>query len=167
MGRNGFKVLITLTAFGIFLASPGVHPNAEEGSSMKSEESTGQAVDYGDLELRITGLRNDDGQVLAALFSSPQGFPDHIDKAAKVVTGPIAGGKAIIRLKQIQYGTYALGVLHDEDSDGDLKTNFIGMPLEGYGTSNNVKSFWGPPSFEKTKFQVQGDVTVLEIRMNY
>ena len=54
-------------------------------------------------------------------------------------------------------GDYAVTIFHDKNSDGKLNTNFIGIPKEPYGFSNNPMALFGPPSYEKCLFQVKGD----------
>ncbi|NOS91716.1 MAG: DUF2141 domain-containing protein, partial [Cyclobacteriaceae bacterium] len=48
-------------------------------------------------------------------------------------------------------GTYGISVMHDANSNEKMDSNFIGMPKEGFGFSNNAKGSFGPPSYEKTK----------------
>ena len=42
-----------------------------------------------------------------------------------------------VRFNNLAPGSYVASVQHDEDGNGKLKTNFIGMPKEGIGLSNN------------------------------
>jgi uncharacterized protein (DUF2141 family) len=48
-----------------------------------------------------------------------------------------------------------------------LDKNFMGIPKEGYGASNNPRKKMGPPSFEETKFKLSGTLQVLEIKLMY
>ena len=57
-------------------------------------------------------------------------------------------------------GDYAVTIFHDKNNDGKLNTNFIGIPKEPYGFSNNPLAMFGPPSYEKCLFQVKGNTTV-------
>ena len=36
-------------------------------------------------------------------------------------------------------GLYAIAALHDEDGDGEMDKNFIGLPVEGYACSRNAQ----------------------------
>ncbi len=49
-------------------------------------------------------------------------------------------------------GTYALAIIHDENMDGKLATNFLGVPTEGYGFSSGAKATMSAPSFEAASF---------------
>ncbi|HWM85832.1 MAG TPA: DUF2141 domain-containing protein, partial [Kofleriaceae bacterium] len=60
----------------------------------------------------------------------------------------IRKGKARALLRQIPAGTYAVGVLHDEDGDHKMKTGMFGRPKEGYGASRDARGRFGPPRFD-------------------
>jgi len=64
-------------------------------------------------------------------------------------------------------GTYALAVIHDENRNGKLDTNWMGIPTEGYGFSNEAKALLGPPSFSAAKFQYDGGTLNLTISLRY
>jgi uncharacterized protein (DUF2141 family) len=64
-------------------------------------------------------------------------------------------------------GVYAVSVFHDENMNQKLDKNFVGVPKEGYGASNNPKKKMGPPSFEEAKFQLSGTEQSLEIKLMY
>lgn len=64
-------------------------------------------------------------------------------------------------------GVYAVSVFHDENMNQKLDKNFMGIPKEGYGASNNPKKKMGPPDFEETKFQLSGQAQSLEIKLMY
>ena len=64
-------------------------------------------------------------------------------------------------------GRYALAVIHDENMNGKLDTNRLGIPTEGYGFSNDVKGLLGPPSFAAASFAYGGRILELRIRLEY
>lgn len=64
-------------------------------------------------------------------------------------------------------GTYALAVVHDENMDGKLNTNFLGVPTEGYGFSSGAKASMSAPSFEAASFSYDGQNLDLTIRLHY
>ena len=115
----------------------------------------------------INGLRSDRGQVLCALFSSASDFPKKADKALAHAKSTILDGHATCEFNNIPSGTYAVSVFHDENSNGKLDTNFLGIPREGVGASNNAKGHFGPPKFGAAAFQHSGESTTLEISINY
>ena len=87
------------------------------------------------IHVEVSGLRSNKGQVLCALHSSAEGFPKKAEKAVARVSAKITERQAACDFTGIAAGTYAVAVVHDENSNGKLDTNFIGMPREGVGAS--------------------------------
>ena len=119
------------------------------------------------IHVDIDGLRSDRGQVLCALFSSAADFPKRADRAVAHAKSEISGRHATCEFQGVSPGTYALSVFHDENSNGKLDTNFLGIPREGVGASNNAKGHFGPPKFSAAAFQHSGGRINLKIRVNY
>jgi uncharacterized protein (DUF2141 family) len=63
-------------------------------------------------------------------------------------------------LTNLDPGQYAIILFHDENGNGKLDTNALGVPSEPYGFSNNVRGFLGPPTFQDAIMQVNGDKAV-------
>lgn len=108
-----------------------------------------------DLTVRIEGVRSADGDIRVALHRRADGvdFPDSagILKAAMRPAGK-AGDLVFAGLAP---GDYAIAAFHDEDRDGDLNTNLLGMPTEGYGFSNEARGTFGPPGFDAAAFTIR------------
>ena len=119
------------------------------------------------IHVEIDGLRNDKGQVLCALFSSANDFPKRNNKAVAHAKSDISRGHALCEFSGVPSGTYAVSVVHDENSNGKMDTNFMGIPREGVGSSNNAKGRFGPPKFEAAAFHFSGDRKDLKITINY
>jgi uncharacterized protein (DUF2141 family) len=58
---------------------------------------------------------------------------------------------------KIPYGKYAVTIFHDVNGDTELNSNFMGIPKEPYGFSNNPRAMFGPPSFEQSLFEFKED----------
>ncbi len=67
----------------------------------------------------------------------------------------------------IEPGTYALGVVHDENMNGKMDTNWLGVPEEGYGFSSGAKVSMSAPSFEDASFSYDGKELHLTIGLTY
>ena len=117
--------------------------------------------------VKITGFRNDKGQVICALFSSAADFPKNMDKARAVTKSQISGRQAVCEFAGVAPGTYGVSVIHDENSNGKLDTNFMGLPKEGVGSSNNVRPHFGPPKFAAAAFTFTGGKLELSITVIY
>jgi uncharacterized protein (DUF2141 family) len=119
------------------------------------------------IHVEIGGLRSDKGQMLCALHSSAEAFPKKADQAVARLTAKIAERQATCDFTGIAPGTYAVSVVHDENSNGKLDTNFIGMPREGVGASNDAKGHMGPPKFGAASFPYRGGRLELKIHIQY
>jgi uncharacterized protein (DUF2141 family) len=136
--------------------------------SQASAADPGNTVPTGSIMVRISKLRNTNGQLAAALFSTREGFPGKSAKALAKKFLPANDPKCEVVFDAVPYGSYAVSVYHDENSNGKLDTVFlIGMPKEGVGCSNNPKSSFGPPSFADAKFILEGREVVLNIDLKY
>ncbi len=121
------------------------------------------------LTVHVTGARNAKGQIRAALFQGARGFPNDASQAIQTQAADIDPQTltAQIVFTNLHDGVYAVSVFHDENRNQKLDKNFMGIPKEGYGASNNPKKKMGPPSFEETKFQLNGTDQSLEIKLIY
>jgi len=126
-------------------------------------------VPANEVSITITGFRNDRGQVLISLFKDGDGYPDKPEKAFRKSKATIvSGNKAIISFTGLPPGNYAAVVLHDENSNLKMDKNWLGLPKEGYGFSNNVMGNFGPPGFSKASFQHESDKqTTITIKLRY
>lgn len=120
------------------------------------------------IHVRILDIRNSTGAVACALFESPVGFPtEFLQSATNVVMIKIRHTQARCDFLDIPPGTYALAVIHDENVDGKLATNWLGFPKEGYGFSNNVRAMMSAPSFDAASFRYDGQNLDMRISLNY
>lgn len=108
----------------------------------------------GDIRVTVTSLASTKGQVLAALYNSSEGFPSNDSKVYRSVSATAEKPKTTLTFKDIPYGTYAIAILHDEDGDGEMDTNLLGIPQEGYGASNNPDAIFSAPTFEEARFEL-------------
>jgi uncharacterized protein (DUF2141 family) len=115
----------------------------------------------------VTGLRNDAGQVGCLLFGSADGFPREPNKAVARRLVPISGKAALCVFPPVRPGTYAVIAMHDENSNGKLDRNILGMPTEGFGTTGPDRGRFGPPKFEDAAFQYSGGAMTLSIMIRY
>ncbi len=102
------------------------------------------------LRVHVLGLRNDRGNVRCSLFSSAEGFPADTDQRAATIVAPISNRNATCQFAGIAPGIYAIVLFHDENADGSFNRNWIALPEEGYGFSNDARAYFRPPSFKES-----------------
>lgn len=116
-----------------------------------------QSKSTGTLTITIMRLQNSKGEVEAFLFNSKDGFPDDNKKVFKKVRAKITNGSCILTFENLPFGEYAGGAFHDENNNGKLDENFIGMPTEPIGLTNMQSlGVFNQPSYTKAKFQFNG-----------
>lgn len=119
------------------------------------------------IHVKILDIRNSTGAVACALFESPVGFPtEFLHSAINIMMIKIRDTQARCDFLDISPGTYALAVVHDENMDGKLGANWLGVPTEGYGFSNDARAFMSAPSFDAASFQYDGRNLDLTISLN-
>ena len=118
-----------------------------------------------ELEVVVTGLKNQKGDVHIALFNNAKHFPYH-EGIFREEKAKISSGETRLRFKNLSVGDYGVAIYHDENSNQDFDQGLFGIPLEDYGFSNNVGAFFGPPSFEAAKFKVAGTLTSVKINLD-
>lgn len=117
---------------------------------------TSNIVHSSDLIINITNLKTTQGKVQVALWDNSQGFPSDYNSAIEQQTINANGNKEAV-FKNLKQGEYAVGIFHDKNNDNTLNTNFMGIPKEGFGFSNNPKILFGPPNFSKSSFPINKD----------
>ncbi len=133
-------------------------------SLLMAQDSTSVNTQQGTLVVFLTDLPNDDGVVLVALTNSKENYEiennTFLGDSAKIVDGT-----SMVEFENIPFGTYAIKVFHDENEDGNLDTNFLGIPSEAYGFSNNATGSFGPAAWEDAKFTFLSQRDTLSIRV--
>src|SRR5262250_878150 len=128
-----------------------------------------QSKGTGRLTVRVTGARNTKGKIGVTLFQDAQGFPDDPSKAFRqqaVEIDPKTMSVEVV-FKDLPQGTFAVSGLHDENGNGKMDKNFVGMPKEGYGASNNPKKKRRAPTFDEAKFSLNSVEQSIEITLIY
>ncbi|MBF0366890.1 MAG: DUF2141 domain-containing protein, partial [Oligoflexia bacterium] len=80
---------------------------------------------------------------------------------------PIETSTAYFEWVGLPLGEYAVLIIHDENNNDRVDTNFFGIPKEGVGTSNNPVTRFRPPSFNQSKFELKDEETKLVIHTTY
>lgn len=104
------------------------------------------------VDVTVTGIRSTKGALSVCVMADKSGFPA-CEKAGTGIKQRVAitGGSMRVRFTGLATGDYAITAFHDEDGDGKLKTNFIGIPREGVGVSGKPG---GIPSFAKALVKI-------------
>jgi len=100
-----------------------------------------------DLTVEVKHVKPNAGVVFIGLYDKAADFP----ATQKGLTGQVieASRDTVVAMFQgLGAGRYAVAVYQDENRNGKLDKNFLGMPTEPYGFSNDARGSMGPPSFD-------------------
>ena len=83
-------------------------------------------------------MQNNKGKVLAGLYNEEKKFPKE-NLALRNLKEPPKNKTCTIKTMNLPYGDYAVAAIHDENESGNMDFNFIGLPTEIYGFSNDKR----------------------------
>lgn len=129
--------------------------------SLGAQDSTVTNIISGDLIVRLLNFSSDDGKAMIAIYNSEKSYNSNTVFKAFILK--IKDGVAEQTFSNIPFGSYAVKTYHDENENGELDTNFLGIPMEDYGFSNNADGTFGPPDFEEAMFEFKTDQQTVEI----
>ncbi len=109
------------------------------------------------LTVNISGLNSDKGTLLIGIYNKKEDF---LNKQFKGDISKIENKKSVVIFKNLPKGEYAVSFVHDENDNKKMDTNFLGIPKEDYGCSNNATGFMGPPKYEDAKFMIEEDKSI-------
>lgn len=102
--------------------------------------------------LKITGVSETKGNLMIAIFDAEEGFGND-EYAIQKIVHPVRKKIESIELNELVRGkNYAIAVYHDANNNLRMDKNFLGIPTEKYGFSNNARNTFGLPSFESASF---------------
>lgn len=118
--------------------------------------------------VELKGLESDSGKIQAALFRTPDGFPEDPNKAAVRKLAKISGKKVDLSFDVEPPGTFVVLVHHDQNGDSKMQRGILGQPAEGWGATRDPSANFGPPSFDDAKLTIQaGETKRVVIKLRY
>ena len=125
------------------------------------------ATNAATISVNVGNLRNMKGSLACRLHSSAEGFPRSTTGTVSLRVKVTAGSTRCV-FENVTPGTYAILVHHDENDNRQCDKNVLGMPIEGYGASNNRTHALRPPNWQESKFDIQsGKDRALSISLRY
>lgn len=112
------------------------------------------AAEAADLTVTVRHVRSSQGIITLSVFDSEKTFLGDDLELASIDVQANQGDVPVV-FKDLPPGKYAVAAFHDENASGDIDTNFLGIPTEGFGFSNGAKAFLGPPEFKDAAVPVE------------
>ncbi len=109
----------------------------------------------GDLELTVVieNIKKLEGK-MGIRLTNPS------NKTVSATEVEVTGKTLSYTFENLKGGKYAVQVMHDANSNGELDVNFFGIPTEAYGFSNNAMGSFGPPKLEDQLFELEDSKTI-------
>lgn len=119
-----------------------------------------------DVRVVVATPRNNHGHIICSLFDSEDTY-SKVRPTQRVVVVPTLPETTCV-FHNVDSGTYMVSAIHDENDNQKLDKNFLGMPKEGFGVSNNHTYAMKAPVFSESTFTVSGaSEMVLMIQLRY
>ena len=103
------------------------------------------------------------GEMHVAVYDNAEAFEADRGEKAGAAPGIVDGTIVMVEAGtstfeyELPAGQYAVGIFHDVNLNNKMDNNFLGLPKEQYGFSNNARALFGPPSYEDAAFELKGD----------
>lgn len=125
------------------------------------------AVQAGELKLELEGKGMTGNQIRVAVYSAntPEQFPSD-DKFYRGVVSEATGDKLTVLITDLPSGKYAVAAYVDNNKNGRQDKNFLGIPKEIYGFSNDVQGMFGLPDFSAAAFEIGENAATKSIHLH-
>ena len=112
------------------------------------------------MTVEVENVRTAQGVVGVLVFTTAQGWPEQFSAALRAEATAAHTGGVEITLPDLPAGDYAVVALHDENANQQLDRNWLGVPVEQWGMSNNPPYRFAAPSFEAARFRLEHDLRI-------
>lgn len=116
------------------------------------------------LKVTVKNIKESKGSIRVGLFTNEKDF---LKKATIGKVVKATGAEITVIFENLAPGDYGLSVIHDENENGELDTNMLGIPKEGFAFGNNAMGTFGPPDFEKAKVKIEDKAIQQAISLKY
>jgi len=121
------------------------------------------AAPLASLTVRVEKVSPRGGDVRLALYDAQDYAGDQDPLTDKVV--PAHPGETVVTLENLKPGIYALKLFQDFNRNGQFDMNWIGLPLEKFGFSNDAHPTFSEPSFDAAKFELRPGANTITIHL--
>jgi len=119
------------------------------------------------LDIEICNVRNHKGVILLSVYTDSRQYPYHPGKTYVVKKDSLSNSTLHTKIHDLLPGLYGIGLLDDENHNGRMENNMLGIPLEGFGFSNNPKLFLKRPDYERIVIKVSPGVNHIQLIVKY
>jgi len=126
------------------------------------------SLDAQKVNVEITGLRAIKGQIVIGVFRDSETYLREEPYINKIFSKDSVRDGALSVSFSLVPGVYGLCLLDDENSNGKMEYNFLGMPNEGFGFSDLYHTGITKPKFDSFRFTInEGETRNTTIKVRY
>lgn len=114
------------------------------------------------VEVHVTGTAGGKGNVSVAVCDRER----FLKQCAYSASVPARDGETLVTIKEVPAGTWAVLAYQDDNANGQLDRNLIGIPSENYGFSRDARGRFGPPSFDDAAIAVKDETVSATVRLH-
>lgn len=119
------------------------------------------------IAMTIEGIRSNKGVVSLGIFKTQEQFAKEKPIQQQIFAkSTLKAGVLKLEFK-LEPGNYGIALLDDENKDGLMNYNWLGIPLEGFGFSNYSSSGLSRPNYSNFSFVVKPGENKVSIKMRY
>jgi uncharacterized protein (DUF2141 family) len=113
------------------------------------------AVTNHPLEIKVTLPEDATGKLYLVVYNNKADF---LGEKGELTVYELAELRdhPTIKIDKVKEGTYAFVAFIDENNNGVMDKNRLGIPKEPIGFSVSKMGLFGPPSFKKASYQIPG-----------
>lgn len=146
---------IRLTALLLFLsgtyltAADEKEASSTQETAVKSEEPHTELIK---VTVIVENVKVDEGPVYLQFYGGETAYKEGRGTLQNVLESKSDSVELVVNVKP---GEYSIAVFQDKNEDGQLNSNFMGIPREPWGMSNNAPARFGPPKWSDMRFEVR------------
>ncbi|MFQ6599784.1 DUF2141 domain-containing protein [Flavobacterium sp. C3NV] len=123
---------------------------------------------YGqNITIKISGIRSEKGQIILNVFKNSKDYENEKVSKKLIFDKKAISNDLLIINCDLDPGTYGITLIDDENKNGELNKNLIGIPKEGFGFSNFYMEKMKKPVFDDFKITIKNPNNKITIKVKY
>ena len=157
-------LFVVVMAIAMIAPPPAGSYGAEVTANLTVDKCKGAGIP---IWITVEKVRSARGTIKVELYDNIR--EEFLKKGGKVDRTRVAARKGETRLclDAPSSGKYSIALYHDENGNRKFDQNFLGIPQEGFGFSNNPELRFGLPKQEEMLFEVDAKPKTLRISVIY
>ena len=135
---------MTIISFLLYWASFQVDPSITEDN----------------IQVQIDGIQFEQGDIYLVIYDNAAAFDAQADWCYEQTLSVSSTGSIDLDIPGRAAGNYSIAIYHDVNGNGEMDKNFLGIPKEPYGFSQNPRAKWKAPTFEETAISLPSNSTI-------